>query len=135
AAWRTDVVGGGGTLVTAGDLVFQGRSRAGVLGELAAFRADTGQQVWSYPTPNAIMQSPVTYAVVGEQYVAAASGAGGAGILFGMEPARARKPGRMVVFKLNGTAHLPADPPLAPAPTPPSQVWPAEVVAQGKARY
>jgi hypothetical protein len=116
AAWRTDVAGGGGTLVTAGDLVFQGRSRSGVLGELAAFRADNGQQVWSYPTPNAIMQSPITYSVDGEQYIAAASGAGGAGILFGMEPTHVRQVGRMVVFKLNGTAHLPPDPPLAPAP-------------------
>ena len=135
AAWHADVVGGGGTLVTAGDLVFQGRSRDGVLGELAAFRADNGQQVWSYKTPNAIMQSPVTYAIDGEQYVAAASGAGGANIMFGLEPAHARQMGRMVVFKLNGTGTFPPDPPRAPAPAAPSQTWPAEVVAQGKAHY
>jgi hypothetical protein len=137
AAWRTDVVGGGGTLVTAGDLVFQGRSRSGVLGELAAFRADNGQQVWSYPTPNAIMQSPITYSVAGEQYIAAASGAGGAGILFGMEPTHVRQVGRMVVFKLNGTAHLPPDPPLAPPPNiPPPVLTPSvDVLTKGKATY
>jgi quinohemoprotein ethanol dehydrogenase len=137
AAWRTDVVGGGGTLVTAGDLVFQGRSRSGVLGELAAFRADNGQQVWSYQTPNAILQSPITYAVDGEQYIAAASGAGGAGILFGVEPTHVRQVGRMVVFKLNGTAHLPPDPPLAPAPKvgPPFPTPSADVLAKGKATY
>jgi quinohemoprotein ethanol dehydrogenase len=135
AAWRTDVRGGGGTLVTAGDLVFQGRSRNSVLGELAAFRADTGQEVWSYKTPNAIMQGPVTYAINGEQYIAAASGAGGAGILFGVEPAYTRQAGRVVAFKLNGTAKLPDDPPRAPPPNPPTQVWPAPTVAQGKDLY
>jgi mono/diheme cytochrome c family protein len=135
AAWRTDVMGGGGTLVTAGDLVFQGRNREGVLGELAAFRADNGQQVWSYKTPNAILQSPVTYSIDGEQYVAAASGAGGAAIMFGLEPSHARQVGRMVVFKLNGTGKFPADPPRAPPPAPPSQTWSAEVVEQGKAHY
>jgi len=81
------------------------------------------------------MQSPVTYSIDGEQYVAAAAGAGGAGILFGVEPAYVRQPGRMVVFKLNGTAKFPEDPARAPAPTPPSQVWPASVVAQGKGHY
>jgi quinohemoprotein ethanol dehydrogenase len=135
AAWRVDVRGGGGALATAGDLVFQGRSREGVLGELAAFRADTGQQVWSYKTPNAIMQSPVTYSVDGEQYIAAASGAGGAGILFGVEPAHVRQMGRMVAFKLNGTAKFPADPPLAGPPQPPADVWPAATIAHGKERY
>ena len=134
AAWRTNVLGGGGTVVV-GDLVFQGRSRDGVLGELAAFRADTGEEIWSYKTPNAILQSPVTYEIAGEQYIAAASGAGGANILFGMEPAHVRQAGRMVVFKLNGTGKFPADPPRAPAPVPPSQVWPAEAVARGKAHY
>jgi len=131
------VTGGGGTLVTAGGLVFQGRSRSGVLGELAAFRADNGQQVWSYATPNAIMQSPITYSVAGEQYIAAASGAGGAGILFGMEPTHVRQPGRMVVFKLNGTAHLPADPPLAPVPKvgPPFLSPRPDMLMKGKATY
>jgi mono/diheme cytochrome c family protein len=135
AAWRTDVRGGGGALATAGDLVFQGRSRDGVLGELAAFRADSGAEIWSYPTPNAILQSPVTYSVDGEQYVAAASGAGGSNIIFGGEPAHVRQVGRMVVFKLNGTGKFPADPALAAAPAPPAQVWEPAVVARGKDQY
>ena len=135
AAWRADVRGGGGVLVTAGNLVFQGRSRNGVLGELAAFRADTGEEIWSYKTPNAIMQAPVTYTVGGEQYIAVTSGAGGAGILSGGEPTYARQPGRVVAFKLNGAATLPGDPPLAPPPAPPNETWPASVVEEGKAHY
>ena len=133
-AWRANVRGGG-TLVTAGDLVFQGRDRDGVLGELAAFRADTGQELWSYKTPNAILQGPVTYTVDGEQFVAATSGAGGAAIFAGGEPAHARQVGRVVAFKLGGTAAFPADPPFAPTPAPPTQVWPAAAVEEGKANY
>jgi mono/diheme cytochrome c family protein len=91
--------------------------------------------VWSYQTPNAILQSPVTYSIDGEQYVAAASGAGGAGIMFGLEPTHARQMGRMVVFKLNGRGVFPPGPPRAPLPAPPSQTWPADVVAHGKERY
>ncbi|MBX5459769.1 MAG: PQQ-dependent dehydrogenase, methanol/ethanol family [Steroidobacteraceae bacterium] len=135
AAWRTDVRGGGGVLATAGELLFQGRSRNGVLGELAAFRADTGEEVWSYKTPNAIMQAPVTYSVDGEQYIAVTSGAGGAGILSGGEPAYARQPGRVIAFKLDGAATLPEDPPLAPPPAPPEETWPTAVVDDGKAHY
>jgi quinohemoprotein ethanol dehydrogenase len=135
AQWRTNVRGGGGVLVTGGDLIFQGRIREGVLGELAAFRTADGQEVWNYKTPNAILQSPITYSIDGEQYVTAASGAGGSGILFGLEPARARQVGRLVTFKLNGTAKLPDEPPMAPAPNPPAQVWPAETVAQGRQQY
>jgi quinohemoprotein ethanol dehydrogenase len=43
--------------------------------------------------------------------------------------------GRMVAFKLNGTAKFPADPPLAGPPQPPADVWPAATIAHGKERY
>jgi quinohemoprotein ethanol dehydrogenase len=135
AAWRADVARGGGVLVTAGDLVFQGRGRSGVLGELAAFRADTGEEIWKYKTPNAILQGPVTYTVDGEQYVAAASGAGGASIIMGGEPAHARQVGRIVAFKLGGTASFPSEPELAPRPAPPSLQASAAVIEQGKLQY
>ena len=42
---------GNGLLSTAGNLVFQGRTRSGLLGELVAFRADNGQRLWNYETP------------------------------------------------------------------------------------
>ena len=135
AAWRADVRGGGGVLVTASNLVFQGRSRAGVLGELAALRADTGQEIWKYETPNAILQGPITYTVDGEQYIAAASGAGGAAIIFGGEPAHVRQVGRIVTFKLDGAATLPLDPPLAPRPVPVSLQAAGTTINEGKERY
>ena len=135
AAWQTDVRGGGGVLVTAANLVFQGRSREGVLGELAAFRADTGEEIWKYKTPNAILQGPISYTVDGEQYIAAASGAGGASIIVGGEPAHERQVGRVVAFKLGGTAALAPDPQLAPRPAAPALNGSASQISEGKERY
>src|SRR5262249_32618805 len=44
----------GGVLATAGNLVYQGNS----MGELAAFRADDGQRVWSVQTHTGIVAPP-----------------------------------------------------------------------------
>jgi quinohemoprotein ethanol dehydrogenase len=131
AAWRAETRGGG-VLATAGNLVFQGRGRQGVLGEFVAYRADDGQQLWSYPTPNAITPGPVTYSVDGEQYVAVSTGAG---MLSPGLPSRVRFNGRVVAFKLNGTAVLPPEAPLAPPANPPQQVATAERVALGESHY
>lgn len=131
AAWKADGRGGG-VLATAGNLVFQGRSRQGVLGELVAYRADTGEKVWSYPTPNAISPGPITYSVDGEQYVAVSSGAS---MLSPAMPARVRHNGRIVVFKLNGTGTFPPEAPLAPPANPPAQVADAALVTAGEHHY
>jgi quinohemoprotein ethanol dehydrogenase len=130
-AWRANGRGNG-VLATAGNLVFQGRSRAGLLGEFVAFRADTGERLWSYNTPNAIVAGPVTYSVDGEQYVAVSSGP--SAVIF-TPPARVRDNGRMVVFKLNGTASLPPDAPLAPPANPPEQIASRSDYDVGKAHY
>lgn len=112
AAWKTPG-NGAGVLATAGGLVFQGQSRNVVMGVLAAYRADTGEQVWSHETPNALMTGPVSYSVDGEQYILTTSGAGGGSIVAATPDVRERQVGRLVAFKLNGTATLPADPPPA----------------------
>src|SRR6185437_2109534 len=74
AAWRA-AGGGGGVLATAGGLVFQGRSREGVLGNLVAFRAQDGTVLWQQPVPDAVLTGPIAYAVDGVEYVAVTSGA------------------------------------------------------------
>lgn len=112
AAWKTPG-GGNGVMVTGSGLVFQGHGRNVVMGELIAYRADTGAQVWSYPTPNAIPSGPITYSIDGEQYVMAATGAGGGSIIAATPDVREKQVGRLVAFKLNGTATLPPDPPPA----------------------
>ena len=55
----------------------------------------------------------MTYEIDGEQYVAVMVGVGGAGQISypAMMPQRPRLPGRLMVFKLGGTAKAPAFPP------------------------
>ena len=129
--WRSPF-GGGGVLATAGGLIFQGRGS--VTGEMVALSAADGKPLWSYPTPNGIVAPPITYSVAGVQYVmvAAGSGAGGPG---GGGEEKARQPGRLIAFRLNGTATLPREPGPAPPPNPADKVWSAEAVAHGKDRY
>lgn len=130
-AWRVPV-GGYGVLATAGNLVFQGSARAGVMGRLTAFAADSGRELWHHDTPNAILPAPISYAVGGEQYVATV---GGARIFAGGGPARVPQPGRVVAFKLGGAAMLPPDPALAPPIRPPDGTWPPETIVEGEKSY
>jgi len=91
----------GGTLATAGDLVFQGNAE----GTFVAYDAATGKRLWSFNTEHGIIAAPVSYSLKGEQYVAVMVGIGGAGSLVGkLVPNRPRMPGRLMVFKLGGTA-------------------------------
>ena len=70
--WRANYMGpwNGGILTTAGNLVIQGNA----VGFLSAYRADTGEKLWSMSAQSAIVAAPVTYEVDGEQYVAVLSG-------------------------------------------------------------
>ena len=86
--WRS------GVLATAGDLVFHAGGH-----EFVAFDAATGKAIWRYNTGAAAIAAASTYAVEGEQYVALMVGYGGAGGMSGTEP---RRPGRLLVFKLDG---------------------------------
>lgn len=126
--WR-DEWRGGGVLATAGGLVFQGRGT--ITGELIAVRADNGEMVWHYHVPNNINPGPISYAVDGEQYIAVASGSG-AGAL---SDARVSQPGRLLAFKLGGTANLPPDPaPAAPA-NPPGEIFSEASTQRGAELY
>ncbi|HEY4341314.1 MAG TPA: PQQ-dependent dehydrogenase, methanol/ethanol family [Steroidobacteraceae bacterium] len=123
---------GGGLLTTAGNLIFQGRPREGVLGTFVALRATDGRALWSWNTPDAMAGGPVTYLVNGEQYVAVISGALS---YSGTATPRVRHNGRMLAFKLNGTGTFPADPGPAPPPNPPTQVGRPDQVALGETIY
>ncbi|MBI3790272.1 MAG: PQQ-dependent dehydrogenase, methanol/ethanol family [Gemmatimonadetes bacterium] len=104
--WRVPhpVVRSGGTLSTAGNVVFQGR----VDGIFAAYRATDGQRLWQFDAGVGFAAGPMTYAVGDTQYVAVLSGPPA---LYSDAAARAG-PGRVLVFTLGGTAALP--PPMAP---------------------
>ncbi|HXF38803.1 MAG TPA: PQQ-dependent dehydrogenase, methanol/ethanol family [Blastocatellia bacterium] len=98
----------GGVLSTAGNLVFEGTAS----GSFEAYRADTGEKVWSFAAQTGVMAGPVSYTVNGEQYVAVAAGWGGAFPLvvgeISFKSGRVRNISRMLVFKLGGKAALPA---------------------------
>jgi quinohemoprotein ethanol dehydrogenase len=106
AAWHAaiPVLEGGGTLATAGNLVFQGRSD----GIFAAYRATDGKQLWSFDAGTGIMAPPVTYSVDGVQYISLMVGLGGSPGLYHFPGGGPEKfgYGRIVTFALGGTAAL-----------------------------
>jgi len=113
-AWTVDRPGpwNGGTLATAGNLVFEGTAG----GNFEAYRADNGQKLWSFSAQTGVMAGPVTYSYGGEQYVAVLAGWGGVFPLAAGEVSlasgRVRNVSRMLVFKLGGKASLPAQQPV-----------------------
>ena len=97
----------GGTLATAGELVFAGSGK-----ELAAYATADGTKLWSAPTAAYVMAAPMTYALDGEQYVAVNVGYGGSvAVMGGTQP---RRPGRLYVYKLGGAATAPDFAPFEP---------------------
>jgi quinohemoprotein ethanol dehydrogenase len=115
--WRANYMGPcGGILTTAGNLVIQGNA----VGFLSAYRADTGEKLWSMSAQSAIVAAPVTYEVDGEQYVAVLSGWGGAyPLMQGSDSDKSgntRNVSRVLVFKLGANGSLPPLPPEAALP-------------------
>ena len=110
-AWRVDLPSfwNGGTLSTAGGLVFQGNSS----GNFVAYDAKNGAKAWEFQCQTGIVAPPITYSIDGEQYVAVLAGWGGVGAL-GLpfaapvdQSGRLPINGRLLVFKLNDHARLP----------------------------
>ncbi|HXS26219.1 MAG TPA: PQQ-dependent dehydrogenase, methanol/ethanol family [Steroidobacteraceae bacterium] len=127
----------GGVLATAGNLVLEGNA----MGELNAYRADTGERLWSFGTGTGILAPPITYQAGGKQYVAIEVGWGGAFGLAAGELAlvshvdRGNVP-RVLAFALSGSDRLPPPPPprngkLEPRP----ELGGSSVVKHGKAVY
>jgi quinohemoprotein ethanol dehydrogenase len=117
AAWSVPLPrhGNGGVLVTAGNLVVEGTTKQTV----SIFRATDGKPLWEMPVQTAPVAGPITYTVAGEQYIAVNAGWGGGAAQVERANGMAlnRASGRLLVFKLGGTATLP---PLVPAPPPPA---------------
>jgi quinohemoprotein ethanol dehydrogenase len=103
----------GGTLSTAGGLVFQGNAD----GNLSVYRANDGKLLKRIFTGTAIMAAPMTYMLDGVQYVAVLAGAGGPqNVSWSPDNAASRYENfeRLLVSKLDG-AIVPL-PPRAKAP-------------------
>ena len=100
-AWRVayPVARSGGTLTTAGNLVFQGRAD----GKFAAYRANDGTPLWEFDARVGIAAAPMTYSIDGIQYVAVLA----APPLLFVDPKTRTGPGRLLVFSLGGRDTLP----------------------------
>jgi hypothetical protein len=103
----------GGTLATAGNLVFHGSND----GSFSAYTADKGEKVWSVALAPGFAK-PITYPVDGIQYVTVATGRSGL-----------QAPGRLYTFALDATRATPAMEPVPP-PLDPSGIASAEMVRQ-----
>ena len=124
----------GGMLATAGNLVFQGNS----VGDFAAYRADTGEKLWSASAQTGIVASPVTYEVDGEQYVSVLAGWGGSLALSGGGIAAATGShgvSRILTYKLNSAATLPEFVPVTLILDPPPRTGDESMIALGKQRF
>jgi alcohol dehydrogenase (cytochrome c) len=90
----------GGVLTTGGNLVFWGTPE----GYLQAADAKTGKIVWKFQTGSGVVAPPITWSDKGEQYIAVASGWGGAVPLWGGDVAKKvsflEQGGSVWVFKL-----------------------------------
>jgi quinohemoprotein ethanol dehydrogenase len=125
----------GGTMATAGGLVFQG----GMDGKFTAYDAKTGMVLWNHDLIGVAYSGPMTYEIGGKQYVAVLSGFGGSMYLGGgfatVVPGMPIN-SRLNVFTLDGKAALPRiSRPVTPA-SPPSRInVSAAVVAEGAQLY
>ncbi|WP_413151253.1 PQQ-dependent dehydrogenase, methanol/ethanol family [Amaricoccus sp. W119] len=103
-AWRVDYVSpwNGGTLTTAGNLVFQGTAD----GRFVAYDAKTGNMLWQTPVGTGVVAAPSTWERDGTQYVSVAVGWGG---VYGLanRATETAGPGRVYTFRLGGEARMP----------------------------
>lgn len=103
--WRRDLGSpwNGGTLTTAGELVFQGTAD----GRFVAYHARTGETLWETPVGSGVVAAPSTFEVDGVQHVAIAVGWGG---VFGLVQRATDRvsPGRVYAFRVGGQAAMPA---------------------------
>lgn len=137
-AWRVELGSpwNGGTLATAGGLVFQGT----LDGRFRAYDARTGAQLWQFDNQAATMAGPVSYSVDGQQYVASLASYGTLFFLpvgFGIaDPPTEPVNARVNVFRIGGAASLPERTLVRlETPEPPSITASAGAIARGAAIY
>ena len=108
---KNDFLWNGGTLATAGDLVFQGTAD----GMFNAYKAQSGERLWQFNAGLGIIAAPMSFSVNGKQYVSILVGYGGTSAAYGNFMNVGWKYGqqerRLLTFAIDGKAKL--------APTPP----------------
>lgn len=133
-AWTADhqTIGNGGTLSTAGNLVFQGT----VDGSFKAFNAKNGEQLWRFNTQNGIVGSPISYRVDDQQFITVPAGRGGGlSQIIGIQHEVTHVNGRILAFTLTGSESLPAVDKLS-IPKPPAMPQVSDdILSQGAIAY
>ncbi|MEM9397892.1 MAG: PQQ-dependent dehydrogenase, methanol/ethanol family [Pseudomonadota bacterium] len=134
--WELEHAGpwNGGMLSTGGNLLFQGNAE----GEVVAYRADTGEELWSFDAQTGIVAPPVTYRIDGEQYLAVVAGWGGSLALVGGDALKAGpipNRSRLLVFKLGAEASLPDAKEEPLVIDPPPMVASADSIGHGRKLY
>jgi quinohemoprotein ethanol dehydrogenase len=106
-AWRIPygVPWNGGTLTTAGNLVFQGTAD----GRFLAYRATDGRPLFVDHTETGVIAAPMTYSLDGTQYVSILAGWGGSYALVAGTAGRGVKmgTGRLITYALPASAPTP----------------------------
>ncbi|MBS1791215.1 MAG: PQQ-dependent dehydrogenase, methanol/ethanol family [Acidobacteria bacterium] len=128
--WRVPypVMWNGGTMTTAGNLVFQGTSD----GRFVAYSADKGAKLWEVTVGTGVIASPVTYEIDGTQYVSIMAGWGGSFALTGGNLGLPATSGRVLTFALNGKQQLPVIAAQTAAPPAAMELTAsAEIIAKG----
>ena len=117
----------GGTLATAGNLVFQGRAE----GQIAAYDARTGKLLWTFDAGASMLGGASTVKVDGHQFVLIATGSVSANSLYtnGLTGPRPG-PARLLAFSLNGKAKLAAAQPASLTFDKPSAHRPTAALAE-----
>jgi quinohemoprotein ethanol dehydrogenase len=137
--WRVEVghPWNGGTLATAGHVVYEGDA----MGKFSAYGDANGKLLWSVQTGTGILAPPISYAVGGQQYIAVETGWGGAfafsagELALKSQIARGNIP-RLIVFSLTGADTLPPVPPASNATlTALPELGDTVQIAQGKLLY
>lgn len=112
-AWSVpiDTIWNGGTLATAGGLVFMGAGN----GWFSGYDAANGRKLWTFNAGLGINGAPISYMAHGKQYVSVLVGYGGTtaamsqflnvGWKYGAQPRR------LLTFAIGGRTRLPASPP------------------------
>ena len=118
---------GGGTMTTAGNLVFQGNSANQ---EFAAYHAETGQKLWSMPVQTGVVAGAASYMINDEQYIAIVTGDRPDGGYY------APNQSRVLVFKLGANISLPPLQEFTQRPlNPPESTASDELIAAGGDTY
>jgi len=130
--WRVEYVapGNGGTLATAGHLVFQGTAD----GRFIAYNGETGKKLWETATGTGVLAAPISYEIDGTQYISIAVGWGG----IDGEIRRFTEhntPGTLYTYALGGNTPLPPFVAYPPGELIAGVKYKTEDVPAGKAIY